>query len=405
MSNSLAIAAVTAALRRRLADHLIVGLPATLPAEFDINSARVTAGPPDRARSDNNKVNQLNLHLFRVAPNAALRNHDFPTPMGGGPGPLALDLHYLLTAYGPGDDEIPAHVILGSALRILHERPVLTPAELRAALPGGDASLPVEAVRLTPQALSIDELGKLWGLYHTPARVGAVVCASLVLIEPAVPRVSPLPVLRRALDVRPDTFAYPALTAVEPPQARPFALPGDVLTVRGHRLAAVRVRVRLQHPRLAAPVDLSPAPGSTDTVLKVTLPADPKALPAGPLALSVVLGEAGDERTTDAHPLALAPEITAGLPVTLERAGNGSITLELGVRPELRVGQRVALLLGDRELPVALVAATTSLAVTVANATPGEHLVRLRVDGVDSDVLDRDAPTPQFAADRKVRIA
>lgn len=416
MSNPLAIAAVTAALRRRLADNLLAGVPAALPPEFDINSARVTVSPPDRARADNKKVNQVNLHLYRVEPSAALRNHDFGPPLGGGPGPLALVLHYLVSAYASGDDETPAHVMLAQALRIVHERPFLAPAELRAALPGSDAALDVEAVRLTLVSLGVEEYNRLWSLYQTPARLSAAFSASLVLIEPRTAKSAPLPVLTRALDVRPDTFQYPTIDAIEPPQRRPFALLGDTLTIRGQRLAAAQVRVRLAHPRLALPIDLTPGPGSSATALRVALPADPKALPAGPYALSVRLLDGASERTTDVHTLEVAPNITAGLPADVARAPDRSVTLTLGIAPEVRQGQRLALLFGDREVapppptppppgpPQPPPASFASQQFVIPNVAPGTYLVRLRVDGVDSDLLDRAAATPTFAADRRISV-
>src|SRR5690348_13905400 len=67
MSNSLAIAAVTAALRHLLDRGLSADVPGT----------RVTTRPPDKAR-DGQSGNQVNLFLYRTAPNAAWRNADWP---------------------------------------------------------------------------------------------------------------------------------------------------------------------------------------------------------------------------------------------------------------------------------------------------------------------------------------
>lgn len=415
MSNPLAIAAVTAALRRRIGDGLLAGLPAALPAEFDINSARITVSTPDRARSDNKKVNQVNLHLYRVEPSAALRNHDFPPPVGGGPGPLALVLHYLVTAYAAGDDETPSHVMLAQALRVVHERPFIAPAELRGALAGADPAFDFETVRLAPTTLSVEEFNRLWSLYQTPARVSAAFSASLVLIETRTPKSTPLPVLTRNLEVRPDIFQYPTIDAIELPQGRSFALLGDTVTLRGHRLAAPQVRVRLTHPRFA-PIDLTPASAS-DTAITLTLPADPKALPAGPYALTVRLINGTTERTTDVQTLTLAPDITAGIPGSLTRAGDGSVSLTLTFRPEVRQGQRLSLLFGDREIapppppppapgppPPPPPPSFATQQFTISAVPPGTYLVRLRVDGVDSDVLDRNLPAPTFAANRRTTV-
>ncbi|MEZ4450421.1 MAG: Pvc16 family protein [Nannocystaceae bacterium] len=401
MSNSLAIAAVTAALRKRLADHLIAGLPASLPTSFDVNSARVTTHAPDRARADQKKVNQVNLHLFRVSPSAALRNLEGAS----GPGPLALELSYLLTAYAPADDEVPAHLMLAAALRILHERPVLGPAELRAAVAGADAAFAIEAVRLTLQPLSLEELNRLWGLYQTPARVSAAICASLVLLEPSLPPRSPMPALRRAIEARPELGLFPAIDRIDAPQGRDFALLGDTLELHGRRLGAESVKVRLDHPRLAQPIDLSPEPGSTALAVRVRIPGDPAALPAGPYTLSVLLRDGARERTSGARPLALAPEITAVPGSPLLRDGEGKVRVQIVVRPRIVAGQRVSILIGDRELPLSPPAGPTSALQAVIPAAPiGRQRLRVRVDGVDSDLLDRASDPPVFSAATEVVI-
>ena len=72
MSNSLAIAAVTATLRSLLAAGLVT--------VTDLNDAQVTAQPLDKARDATATVNQVNLFLYLISPNAAWRNQDMPWP-------------------------------------------------------------------------------------------------------------------------------------------------------------------------------------------------------------------------------------------------------------------------------------------------------------------------------------
>lgn len=66
MSNFLAIAAVTATLRNFL-DAVQTDFPGTV----------VTTEPPNTARS-NNAINQLNLFLYHLIPDSALRNQSMP---------------------------------------------------------------------------------------------------------------------------------------------------------------------------------------------------------------------------------------------------------------------------------------------------------------------------------------
>ena len=131
MSSPLAIAAVTAALKDLLNDGLLNHQDLS-----SIGSFSVTALPPDRVTTGQNEPNQLNLFLYQVTPNLGWRNADLPSRNTQGARlsntPLAIDLHYLLTAYGSQD--LKAEVLLGYAMHLLHETPVLTREQLRIVL-------------------------------------------------------------------------------------------------------------------------------------------------------------------------------------------------------------------------------------------------------------------------------
>lgn len=402
MSNALAIAAVTSTIQGLLTRSLTADLPAGVVTEMNLGNARVTTATLDRARPSNANFNQLNLCLFQILPSAALRNAD----LGGPRPPVALELHYILSAYSGTDDDRPAQVLLGQALRILHDRAVLGQADLRAALKGNDLADQIDAVRLSPRPISLEDLARLWSMAQTQARLSAGYTASVVLIDSAAPRRTPLPVLRRGLAVAPTPLVGPTLLDLVVPQARPFALLGDPIELVGANLRAAEVRARLTHPRLPAPIDLTPAAGSTDARLRVTLPTDPTRLPAGVYGVSVVLRDAPDlERTTGALALPVAPEPTA-----IKATRNGAaVTLTVDVRPAVLASQPVSLIVGDRELvaPARAVPgpAVSQLAFTAAGLAAGPALLRLRVDGVDSDLLDRaDTPPSQFDPTRRVTI-
>ena len=65
--------------------------------------------------------------------------------------------------------------------------------------------------------------------------------------------------------------------------------------------------------------------------------------------------------------------------------------------PELRAGQRATLLVGQREVPAQSFAAPTdTLDFLIEQADVGEHLVRLRIDGVDSPIVDYSSTPPTF---------
>jgi len=88
------------------------------------------------------------------------------------------------------------------------------------------------------------------------------------------------------------------------------------------------------------------------------------------------------------------------------RDGTGSASFTLNFHPALRAGQQVALVLGQQEFaPQAFAAPTSSLDFVIANApvepAPG-HLARLRIDGIDSPIIDRSAAPPVFRNQRIV---
>src|SRR4029450_8270342 len=113
MSNALAIAAVTAVLKDLLnngvIDHQLSGV---------VGEVTVSALPPDRVLVEGQaETSRLNLFLYQVTPNAGWRNQALPSHDPSGirvtNPPLALDLHYLITAYGA--NELHAEILLGYA--------------------------------------------------------------------------------------------------------------------------------------------------------------------------------------------------------------------------------------------------------------------------------------------------
>ncbi len=105
MSNALSIAAVTAVLKDLLENGLVSD-----SITASVGDVMVTALPPDLITVGTDERAQLNLFLYQVTQN---RNVDWVSqefrsknsrinknPRSTNP-PLALDLHYLLTAYGP----------------------------------------------------------------------------------------------------------------------------------------------------------------------------------------------------------------------------------------------------------------------------------------------------------------
>src|SRR5262249_11407534 len=127
MSTGLAIAAVTGTLRNLLFSGL------NLHDLSAVGAYSVGSEPPDRIVTGLDGPSWLNLCLYHVSPNPGRRKLDSPSRNGRGDArtapPLALDLHYLLTAYG--SRPFSAEILLGYAMQILHEAPVLTRQRIR----------------------------------------------------------------------------------------------------------------------------------------------------------------------------------------------------------------------------------------------------------------------------------
>lgn len=135
MSAGLAISGVTAVLQYYLGELYAANPPFT-------SAVTVSCLAPDLVQQSFQQngaepENQVNLFLHQVMHNPAWRNVDLPSLVADGKTrlispPLALDLHYLLTVYATNYWQ--AEALLGYALMMLHENPVLVRNDITNAL-------------------------------------------------------------------------------------------------------------------------------------------------------------------------------------------------------------------------------------------------------------------------------
>jgi hypothetical protein len=197
----LAIGAVTKALAEILSKKM------NKPPLLGGATPKVTTLPPDDERVSEN--DGVNLFLYRVSVNPYLSNTnwrgDRQNPAEKKRTPLALTLHYLLTAYakkadGAALDDVTAHQLLGNAMSILHDYPVLNDvhdAEFDANL---DAQFAAELrdsyekvkVSLIPTT-SMDEFSKIWTGFSKALRLSVLYDVSLVQLAPMAPTPQPAP--------------------------------------------------------------------------------------------------------------------------------------------------------------------------------------------------------------------
>ncbi|VTU35472.1 DUF4255 domain-containing protein [Variovorax sp. PBL-E5] len=429
MSNALALAGVTAVLKdlidTGLIDHQVT----------DAMGAGVTVSsmPPDAVPLEGpDAVPRVNIFLHQVTPNAAWRNIALPSRDSRGvrstDPPLALDLHYLLSAYG--FEELQAEVLLGYALQLLHENPMLGRAQIRTALnpsPVSGALLPtvyqslrsadlaeqVEMLRITPTAMGGEEMSRLWTALQARYRPTTNFVVSVVLIEARRAAVSPLPVLRRGdLDqgvfVNPDLVPpFPTLDSlIAPAHQTPSVLrPGDAVDASGHHLGGTARALLLGNDRFGIAQEIALADSSDDAAFSFNLALPPAALPAGVYQAALRVLRPGDTapRTSNTLPIAIAPAITSFPPLAMARSAANVLSLTLGCAPVVRVGQAVTLVMGTRETPaLPFTADTAQLDFAFADAPPagGTPILRLKIDGIESVVVNRGATPPAFFNDR-----
>ncbi len=113
---------------------------------------------------------------------------------------LSLDLYYLVTAYGTQD--FHADMLLGCAIQLLQQTPVLSRSAIRdslgsasskktkgllppaqAALADSDLADQLDKVRLTPQFLDFEELSRIWSALQARYRPSMVYEVSAVIIN------------------------------------------------------------------------------------------------------------------------------------------------------------------------------------------------------------------------------
>lgn len=453
MSNALAIASVTAVLKDLLnngiIDHQLSGV---------VGEVTVSALPPDRLLvAGEAETSRINLFMYHVAPNAAWRNVGLPSRSSSGDRtanpPLALDLHYLVTAYGAS--EFHAEILLGYAMQLLHENPVLSRDAIRKTLapvsPVTGVILPtplntliaseladqVETIRLTPQTMSTEEISKLWMAIQSHYRPTAVYQASVVLIESKASTRSALPVANDKRGIYVVPFRFPAIYDVVNVlgDRAPIAVNAKI-AIRGRDLLGDSTLVNFDGVEIAVPSN-----ATADRVeLTLTSPL-PSGIYAGVKGMQIVqkipMGDPPvDHRGTESNVAAfvLRPTITNGPvigPADVLNLVSSSETIDgqvvqfragsLRVKFDPRVGrdQKVTLMLNEFNVaPNAVTHAytfaspssnglapgvddTDTIDIPFTRVVAGTYLVRVQVDGAES-VLTQDgsglfvAPTVVF---------
>lgn len=435
MSTFLAIGGVSATLQALLADRM------ELPTGMLRSNLQVSVSTP-QAEDDTQaaELTRVNLFLYRATENGALKNQMIPGeghPAEYGHPPLSLVLHYLLTAYGATEDngsvnETRAHFLLGSAMRVLHDYPVITGSLMT--LRSGPTQIlhpslrgEFEQLKTCLDPISLEDLAKVWTALTRPYRLSAAYTVSVVQIESRRNRTLAAPVLTRRIHL--SGSKRPQISNVYRLPAVPGEPVGDIrahvlqqLLIEGENFRGAQTWVRLGG---LEPIGVTPA---ADGEIRTAIPDDtypidadhpatrpiPPAdrLQAGPRSVEVqvlrpaeavegglehgVLVPTDRRQGSNASVFLLAPDIAALSPATLAAGALGGAVLTVNGRRLFQPGAKSVVLVGDEALPVhdpgpggaqsgtSIQVALGALALVTPPLAAGSYPVRVMSNGVQS---------------------
>jgi Pvc16 N-terminal domain len=332
----------------------------------------------------------------------------------------------MLTAYGAQD--FHAEILLGYGMQILHEVPVLSREAIRLSLAPpspvvGGGGLPpalealatselaeqVEQIKITPQVMTTEEMYRIWTAFQAHYRPTAAYLVSVVLIESMRPVRSPLPVLTQGMldrgpQVQPNLIPpLPALIEVLPPNRQPGLRLGETLRLRGRTLEGANPVASFSHAQFDEPIE-RPLTLISASEAEVVLPNAPSIWPAGIYTVTVAVQQAGETvpRITNRLPFALVPTINS---ISASRDAEERVNFSVSCTPAVFPNQRVSLTVGDQEILVsAPTSASGSLTVTAVGLAAGTYRVRLRVDGIDSLLVNYATTPPSFDPTQEVTV-
>jgi hypothetical protein len=197
----------------------------------------------------------------------------------------------------------------------------------------------------------------------------------------------------------------PTIDSVVTDTKQPVVLLDATITLNGHHLDGTGREVILVNDRFKIEEPfLNPAGDATS--MQFSIPAARAAdFPVGVYQVSARAQPPGDiaPRESNRLPVTIAPQIS-GLPVNVPRDAAGTASFTLHFVPELRTGQTVSLVLGQQEFaPQPFTAPVAALDFVIPDAPVANHLARLRIDGIDSPIIDPAAVPPTFL-DQRINI-
>lgn len=196
---ALLLAVATAVLKNLLENGLVShGVTSSLGAD-----AAVSALPPDRITIGADEKPGLNLFLYDIAPRGLFSVSQHNETVEGARRsalPRAIEMRYLLTAYGARD--LDTEILLGYAVELFRQESALDGDRIRAILSslsdtaGGKVIAPAVAalsaphvgdlvadMTICPQQLDTEEISRLWSTLQARFRPSAAYKVTLELVH------------------------------------------------------------------------------------------------------------------------------------------------------------------------------------------------------------------------------
>jgi Pvc16 N-terminal domain len=419
MSNHLAIATVTATLARIIQTG-IQSVTGTAP-KVTMLQPSAGSGIPDVG---------VNIYLYQVGPNTSYNNTDLTHRRPKGDlirrAQIGVDLSYMLTVYGD-EQRMEPQIFMSTILKTLVDYPFLTGEMFRQTVedPQYDflygSTLPgqSERVRLTPLALNSSEAFQIWSqLPQANAALSILYQATVVLIEGDVMGEVPMPVSERRTFVG---LGQPHIDKVvhEGKDPRAAITLNSHLSIVGRNLHSADTKIRVGQVILVPEtltnnqitVDLRSEQGARlqagvqslqvlHSPPRRPVPEERKnepdfAIESNAVAFILCPSIVGEARVVDLPPLGGWLGGLFNSTASDPRKGEITVEVDVIVTPAQRVlvtMNKLLTKLSKDELVSFIFKArdrgadTHTLTFPFENLQPGEYLIRVQVDGADSEL-------------------
>lgn len=242
MSVSTAIGLVSESLRNLLLGEM------TLTPEVDVT----ILSPHEKGGN-----RRVNLYLYKVLESPLLKNLDWQARVDNpgqlAPPPLSLHLHYLMTPYAQNDQQTgnsTAHEILGEAMRVFYENPIIPTDYIPGELSGAR-----EQIKVMQTPIELEEMSNLWSTFSEAYRLSVAYEVGVVQLDMLA--ASERTMAKRVRQVGVPEVAAPFLPPTVETITPMAASAGATVTISGKNLSGWRAYVSLMRNSLLSGFELS----------------------------------------------------------------------------------------------------------------------------------------------------